>query len=146
MGRKKIMAGKMVIVLIGAAGVVWMTAQSYAGICVERSGDDCARQELAHAEHKKEAAGEKPRASAEGKRAEDAVNTICPVSGEKLDETAKLTYEYKGKVYALCCQVCLEEFKKDPESYIEKMEKGTEGGQEQSLGKGHHGHKELPSR
>lgn len=45
---------------------------------------------------------------------------ICPVSGDKIDEKTAQTYkyEYKGKIYSLCCQMCLEEFKKDPEKYI----------------------------
>ncbi len=136
------MVGNMVVVLITATMVVGMTGRSYAGICVELSKDNCAHQVVAHAEHKKEAAGEKAKSSAEGKKTEDAVNTICPVSGEKIDVTAKLMYEYKGKVYALCCQVCLEEFKKNPEKYIEKMGKEeTEGSREQSADKGHEGHK-----
>ncbi|MFN3481010.1 MAG: YHS domain-containing protein [Thermodesulfovibrionales bacterium] len=50
-------------------------------------------------------------------------NKTCPVSGEKIDEGSAVTYEYKGKVYSFCCEGCVEEFKKDPERYIEKMEK-----------------------
>jgi YHS domain-containing protein len=34
----------------------------------------------------------------------------------------KATYEYKGKVYNFCCQMCIEEFKKDPQKYIKKVE------------------------
>lgn len=51
---------------------------------------------------------------------------ICPVSGEKIDEKVKETYEYKGKIYNFCCPMCVEGFKKDPEKYIEKMEKAEE--------------------
>lgn len=50
-------------------------------------------------------------------------NKTCPVSGEKIEEGSVVTYEYKGKVYSFCCEGCVEEFKKDPERYIEKMEK-----------------------
>lgn len=56
---------------------------------------------------------------------EEAVNVgnqICPVSGEKITEEMKATYEYKGKIYNFCCTMCIEEFKKDPEKYIEKVE------------------------
>ncbi|MCX5709141.1 MAG: YHS domain-containing protein [Candidatus Omnitrophica bacterium] len=49
-------------------------------------------------------------------------NKICPVTGEKIDEKTKVTYEYKGKIYNFCCAACPEEFKKDPEKYIKKIE------------------------
>lgn len=48
-------------------------------------------------------------------------NKICPVSGEKIEEKLKATYEYDGKVYNFCCISCIEEFKKDPGKYIEKV-------------------------
>ena len=46
-------------------------------------------------------------------------NKICPVSGEKIDGAMGETgeYEYKGKIYNLCCKMCLKDFKKDPEKY-----------------------------
>ena len=46
------------------------------------------------------------------KNAEDVGNKICPVSGDKIDEKMKQTYEYKGKIYSFCCPDCIEEFKK----------------------------------
>ncbi|MFH1458047.1 MAG: YHS domain-containing protein [Candidatus Omnitrophota bacterium] len=53
---------------------------------------------------------------------QEAGNKICPVSGEEINEETKATYEYQGKVYNFCCAGCLEEFKKDPEKYIKKVE------------------------
>lgn len=53
-------------------------------------------------------------------------NKICPVSGEKIDENTKATYEYQGKIYNFCCPMCIEEFKKDPEKYIKKVEEGLQ--------------------
>lgn len=47
----------------------------------------------------------------------------CPVSGEPIMGNSKITYEYKGKTYRFCCPECIEEFKKDPEKYINKMNK-----------------------
>jgi YHS domain-containing protein len=47
-------------------------------------------------------------------------NKICPVSGEKItieSSMAPVTYEYKGKVYNLCCSGCVKAFAKDPEKY-----------------------------
>lgn len=64
-----------------------------------------------------------PVATAESaKNAEDVGNKICPVSGEKIDEKTKATYEYQGKIYNFCCPMCIDEFKKDPEKYIKKIE------------------------
>ena len=52
----------------------------------------------------------------------DAGNKVCPVSGDKIDEKLKATYEYEGKIYNFCCAMCIDEFKKDPEKYIKKVE------------------------
>jgi YHS domain-containing protein len=49
-------------------------------------------------------------------------NKICPVSGDKINEETKATYEYQGKIYNFCCPMCIDEFKKDPEKYIKKIE------------------------
>jgi YHS domain-containing protein len=49
-------------------------------------------------------------------------NKICPVSGEKINEKFKATYEYKGKIYNFCCAMCIDAFKSDPEKYIKKVE------------------------
>ena len=48
-------------------------------------------------------------------------NKICPVSGEKINEKTKATYEYGGKIYNFCCPMCIDEFKKDPQKYIKKI-------------------------
>jgi len=45
-------------------------------------------------------------------------NKICPVSGEKIEEKMKATYEYNGKVYNFCCEGCIKEFKKNAGKYI----------------------------
>lgn len=58
----------------------------------------------------------------EATEATDAGNKICPVSGEKIDEKMKATYEYKSKIYNFCCSMCIDMFKKDPEKYIKKVE------------------------
>ena len=68
-------------------------------------------------------------------KAEEVGNKSCPVSGEIIDEENKVTYEYKGKIYNFCCSMCVDEFKKDPEKYIKKLEKAEES-------KGHEGHNE----
>lgn len=47
------------------------------------------------------------------------VNTVCPVSGEVIDDPVLTTYN--GKTYALCCKTCLKKFNKAPEKYISKL-------------------------
>ena len=61
----------------------------------------------------------------ESTKAVEVGNKICPVSGDKVpvpgekgamgDEPVK--YEYDGKMYNLCCQMCVKDFKKNPEKY-----------------------------
>lgn len=135
------MLKKMTVIFVAVAGVIGLSDLSFSAFRGEEKQLRQGHQQLAHAEHKKEAAAEKKIASSEGKRAEGAGNAICPVSGDKIDDQAKLTYEYKGKIYAFCCEGCIEEFKKDPERYIERMERGSvEGDQEQSPRKEPHSH------
>lgn len=83
-------------------------------------------------------AAEQAHTTEQVKKAEVIGNEICPVSGEKIDEKMKQTYEYKGKIYSFCCPGCIEEFKKNPEKYIEKMEKSEEGKHDYSTHEGHH--------
>ncbi|MDD5477685.1 MAG: YHS domain-containing protein [Candidatus Omnitrophica bacterium] len=56
-------------------------------------------------------------------------NKICPVSGEKVSQGGmqSATYEYKGKIYNFCCAACIEDFKKDPQKYIKKVEQELQG-------------------
>lgn len=49
----------------------------------------------------------------------DVGNTICPISGDKVN--AKATAVYQGKRYAFCCENCVAKFKKNPEKYLAKM-------------------------
>ncbi len=45
-------------------------------------------------------------------------NKICPVSKQAVDAMGSpVQYEYKGRVYNLCCRMCLRDFKKDPEKF-----------------------------
>ena len=53
-------------------------------------------------------------------------NTMCPVSGSKVNDGKMgeaVTYEYHGKIYNLCCKMCIKDFKKDPEKYSKIAEK-----------------------
>jgi len=45
-------------------------------------------------------------------------NTICPVSHNKVGEMGPpIKITYNGKVYNLCCPMCIKTFKGDPEKY-----------------------------
>lgn len=46
--------------------------------------------------------------------------TSCPVMGGKIDE--KIFTDYQGKRVYFCCSGCLEEFKKDPDKYLKKLD------------------------
>jgi YHS domain-containing protein len=45
--------------------------------------------------------------------------TICPVLGGNIEKS--LYADYKGQRVYFCCKGCDEEFKKNPEKYLEKM-------------------------
>ncbi|MFA7230542.1 MAG: hypothetical protein WC071_04675 [Victivallaceae bacterium] len=49
------------------------------------------------------------------------IQTTCPVMGGAINK--KLYHDYKGKRIYVCCAECLETLKKDPEKYIDKLEK-----------------------
>jgi YHS domain-containing protein len=49
-------------------------------------------------------------------QAVDLHNTICPVSGDKVDNS-NLVEVYDGKIYHLCCPDCHKDFEKDPAKY-----------------------------
>ena len=57
-------------------------------------------------------------------KAVEVGNKICPVSGEKIPAPGEkgemgeaVQYEYNGKIYNLCCPMCIKDFKKNPEKY-----------------------------
>ena len=55
-------------------------------------------------------------------------NKICPVSGNpvgdgSMGEAAK--FVYNGKIYNLCCPMCVKDFKKNPEKYSSIAEQGV---------------------
>ncbi len=53
----------------------------------------------------------------------DVGNKTCPVSGEEIGEMGEVTrYEYNGKIYNLCCAMCIKDFQKNPEQYSNKAE------------------------
>lgn len=55
-----------------------------------------------------------------GSESTAVVNTVCPVSGEELEDNEN-TIKYEGKTYAVCCKKCLAKIEKDPEKYISRL-------------------------
>lgn len=45
--------------------------------------------------------------------------TLCPVTGDKIDKNVFV--EYKGKKVYFCCSMCVAQFNKNPEKYISKL-------------------------
>jgi YHS domain-containing protein len=46
------------------------------------------------------------------------VNTVCPISGDKVGDIGKPVYaQYKGQTIAFCCKHCLKKFNKNPDKY-----------------------------
>jgi len=72
----------------------------------------------------------KPAQEGEAAPAVNAGNNICPVCGEKTGQGGmrRAPYEYQGKIYNLCCLTCIDEFKKDPEKYINKVNEELKSG------------------
>jgi YHS domain-containing protein len=60
-----------------------------------------------------------PTASASAAASDAAVNTICPVSGDRIvGFVGKPLYaQYEGKNIAVCCNECLTKFQQNPEKY-----------------------------
>jgi YHS domain-containing protein len=60
-------------------------------------------------------------------------NKLCPVSGNPVDDGTMgeaVKYVYSGKIYNLCCQMCVKDFKKNPEKYSAVAEKEVKESQE----------------
>ena len=49
-------------------------------------------------------------------------NKICPVSDEEIKADEVVQVEYEGKVYNFCCSMCLKDFNKDPQKFIQKLQ------------------------
>ncbi|MCL4491344.1 MAG: YHS domain-containing protein [Nitrospirae bacterium] len=134
---------KTAVVQIAVVAVFGTSSLSFAVMHEESNNQHSSNQEATHQEHNdNRTVPEQANTAGQGKRVEEVGNKVCPVSGETIDEKAKETYEYKGKIYNFCCPMCIEEFKKDPGKYIEKMEKekAEESKHEHSTQEEHHHH------
>ncbi|MEI7902665.1 MAG: YHS domain-containing protein [bacterium] len=50
----------------------------------------------------------------------EKAQTVCPVLGGKIDK--KVYADYNGKHVYFCCAGCIEQFKKEPDKYLKKLE------------------------
>ncbi len=109
------MLKKILTVLIAGIVILGLSKISFAMSCGDHSkqGSDTLKQ-------KDKEQGTVTATSAKEKV--EAGNKICPVMGTKIEKGKQVKYEYKGKVYNFCCPMCIDEFKKDPEKYIQKVE------------------------
>jgi YHS domain-containing protein len=79
------------------------------------------------------AADPAPQTPAAATRADagQAINTVCPVSGDTVGSVGKPVYaEYHGKKIAFCCKDCAKKFYKNPDKYgplAEKNQSADEG-------------------
>ncbi|MDP1852864.1 MAG: YHS domain-containing protein [Candidatus Omnitrophota bacterium] len=53
----------------------------------------------------------------------DVNNQYCPVTSEKIKDELATSYVYEGKRYRFCCASCIIPFKRDPQKYIQKIER-----------------------
>ncbi len=77
--------------------------------------------------------------------AENVGNKICPVTGEKINEKTKATYEHEGVTYNFCCPMCIDTFRNDTKQYVGKVEKELQENESQvesapshDMHEGHH--------
>ncbi|MDD5565663.1 MAG: YHS domain-containing protein [Candidatus Omnitrophica bacterium] len=122
------MIKRMSLFLVMAMSIFGISNVSFALMYAGDSGhgDYAQAAQSGGSEHAHEADAKTAASKTVKVKAEEAGNAICPVSGEKIDEKLKATYEYEGKIYNFCCTSCIEEFKKDPQKYIKKMEQQKE--------------------
>lgn len=135
---------KILMVIATALFIFGISKMSFAMMC----GGHSQHQQTAQAESAEHKHKEHEVTIETTKEAISVGNKICPVSGEKINEKMKATYEYEGKTYNFCCPMCIDEFKKDPKKYIkkaeeelqkEKVEERAEGPSE-THGHGEHSH------
>ena len=112
------MFNKITLIMIAGFFVFGLSGLSFAMSCGDH-GDNSAQPSKADAIYQPQTTAAVQQAVAKG--AINVGNKICPVTGEKIVEKDKGTYEYEGKIYNFCCPMCIDEFKKDPQKYIQKV-------------------------
>lgn len=64
-------------------------------------------------------------------------NKLCPVTGEEVGKMEEIVhYEYKGKIYNLCCDMCKKDFSKDPEKFSKIADESIEAADQKAESQG----------
>jgi YHS domain-containing protein len=80
------------------------------------------------------------KAAAEGVLFEN-IQTSCPVSGKEL-KTKEAYLDFEGRRVYFCCEGCFDEFNKDPQKYLTRLDQpaeGTETAKQEHSHESHHG-------
>jgi YHS domain-containing protein len=120
---------KICMILIAVLLIFGINKLSFAMMCHGQDSQH-SHQQIAQSETEHNPGRTDATTQVATKEAVTAGNKICPVSGEKINDKTKATYEYEGKIYNFCCPACIDEFKKDPDKYIKKVEEKLKGGPE----------------
>lgn len=113
---------RILIILMGIMFIFGISKISFAMMC----GEHGKHQQIAQAETEHKHESTEATAPVTPTEAVNVGNKICPVSNEKIKEGEKYQVEHEGKIYNLCCKMCLKDFKKDPQKYIKKVEEELE--------------------
>jgi len=111
-----------------SVGLFMMSSSIGCGDSKEGSGSPAAKSASGghdHAGHSHDHGGhgdaaDEDKASPAGE--EKIAQKLCPVTGKEIDPESFTVHEGR-KVY-FCCAGCIEEFKKEPDKYLAKLEKG----------------------
>ncbi|MDP2939154.1 MAG: YHS domain-containing protein [Candidatus Omnitrophota bacterium] len=118
---------KILFGVLACLFILGASKASFAMPCGSRHSEHGDKMQLAQADMgnmqmNKESAVSATTATESDKKAEEVGNKICPVMGTKIKKGEEVKYEYQGKIYNFCCPMCVDEFKKDPDKYIKKIE------------------------
>ena len=93
-------------------------------ILLSYSGYAFAHEGMDHDEHMESMMKHQDEPATTSPQAVEVGNKICPVSGDKIPAPGQkgemgeaVKYQYNGKIYNLCCKMCIKDFKKNPEKY-----------------------------
>jgi len=123
-------------IIVAVLFVLGTSKLSSAMMCGEHSQ----HQQIAQAETEHKHESTEATAPVTPTEAVNVGNKICPVSGERIKEEEAFQVEHEGKIYNLCCKMCVKDFKKDPEKYIEKLKELEKKEEESQAGHTHEGH------
>lgn len=78
--------------------------------------------------------------AAEGGVLFENIQTLCPVSGKKLEKKEVFT-DYNGRRIYFCCEGCIEPFGKEPQKFLTALDEKPKEDTEKQME--HEGHKQM---